>query len=459
MASSWVPAAFRALTKWTAAVAGCAALFAAPTPAAAQSVIRDAEIEQTLRDYGTPLWRAAGLDPASVQVVIVNDPTLNAFVTNGQNIFIHTGLILKAKNANQLKGVMAHETGHIAGGHLARSDDAMGKAMRPALVSIGLGILAMAAGAPDAGAALITGAPQFAMASMVRFSQVQEAAADQAGLSFLEESGQSGEGLLQFFENFRYEEVMSDARRSPYFRTHPLSSDRIQALRVRVEAAPHRAAVDTPEDAKRFAMMQAKLFGFIETPQRTFSKYPDTDQSMPARYARAVAAYRIPDINRAVREVSALVQADPRNPYFEELYGQILFENGKAADAVPHDRKALALKPGDPLLLINLARSLNGVGTPEAAQEAIKLLQASVSLEPDNPYAWREMASAYDAIGQDGMARLASAEQCFSMGDYPRALNFAQRAKKTLPEGTASWRRASDIAMVAESETRGRRHS
>jgi predicted Zn-dependent protease len=439
-------------------LAGAAVSLAALAgPACAAGQIRDAEIEQTLRDYGTPIWKAANLDPSSVQIIIWNDPSLNAFVAEGQNIFLHTGLILATESPNQLKGVMAHETGHIAGGHLARSDANMGKAMRPAIISIGLGILALAAGAPDAGAALISGSTQFAMASYVRFSQVQESAADQAGMSFLDASGQSGEGLVDFFEKFRYEEVMSDARRQPYFRTHPLSSDRIEALRVRVEGAANFKAKDLDADITRFKMMQAKLYGFLETPARTLIKYPEKDTSQPARYARAVAAYRVPDTGKALKEIEALVQADPNNPYFQELWGQILFEGGKAKEAVPHDRLALKLRPDSALLQINLARSLNGVGDEASAKEAIGLLQKAVAIEADNAFAWREMAIAYDTTQNEGMARLASAEQSFSIGDYAQALNFAQRAKKTLPEGSASWRRASDIVLVAENEARQKR--
>lgn len=450
--------AFPLLRCASRALAGAAvALAAFIGPAHAAGQIRDAEIEQTLRDFSAPIWKAANLDPQSVQVVIVNDPTLNAFVTNGQNIFIHTGLILAADSPNQLKGVIAHETGHISGGHLARSDSAMGRAMRPAIVSIGLGILALAAGAPDAGAALISGSQQFAMASFVRHTQVQESSADQAAMSYMEGSGQSGEGLLEFFEKLRYQEVLSDARRSPYFRTHPLSGDRIQALRVRVEAASNRKAVDSESDLHRFKMMQAKLYGFLETPARTLVKYPEKDLSQPARYARALAAYRVPDTGKAIKEIEALAQADPNNPYFQELWGQILFESGKAKDAIPHDRLALKLRPDSALLQINLARSLNGVGDEASAKEAIGLLQKAVSIEPDNAFAWRELSIAYDTTSNEGMARLASAEQSFSMGDYSQALNFAQRAKKTLPEGSASWRRASDIVMVSENEARQKR--
>ncbi len=435
------------------------AAFPMAGPAHAQSMIRDAEIEKTLRDYSNPIFAAANLNPADIRIVIVQDPSLNAFVTNGQRLYLHTGLILAADTPNELKGVIAHETGHIAGGHLARSREAMSQSMTPALISIGLGILAIAAGAPDAGAALISGSQQFALANYVRHTQVQESSADQAALSYLESTGQSAEGLVSFFENFRYQEVMSDARRSPYFRTHPLSSDRIEALRQRAEKASNTRAKDSPADIAAFTMMQAKLIGFLEPPARTFSRYPESDKSLPARYARAVAAYRIPDMARAVREASALTAEQPDNPYFHELLGQILFESGKTAEAVPHDRKALALAPNSPLLQVNLARALAALPGPEGATEAIGLLQKAVSLEPENAFAWRELATAYDKTGQDGMARLASAEQSFVMGDYPRALSFAQRARRSLKEGTASWRRASDIALVAENETRGKRRT
>jgi predicted Zn-dependent protease len=441
------------------ALIGAAALLAFIAPAQAQSggFIRDAEIETTLRDFSTPLWKAAGLKPNDITIILVNDPTLNAFVAEGQNIFINTGTIIAADNPGQLKGVIAHETGHIAGAHLARSDAAISRAMVPAFVSIGLGVLAMAAGAGDAGAALIAGSQQFAYGSFARFSQVQESSADQAGLSFLEQSGQSGIGLLQFFEKFRYEEVMSDARRSPYFRTHPLSSDRIEALRARVMRSTHQTATDTPEDIQRFNMMKAKLYGFIETPQRTLVKYPETDTTMPARYARAVAAYRVPDTGKALKEVTALAAADPSNPYFQELWGQILFESGKAKDAVPHDRESVRLMPNNSLLLTNLGRSLNGVGDQASANEAINVLQKAVALESDNGYAWRELAAAYDTTNNEGMARLATAEQAFALGDYSRALSFAQRARQVLPQGQASWRRAADIVAIAESKSTRRR--
>jgi predicted Zn-dependent protease len=441
-----------------ALVGAAAALVAFINPAFAEGgFIRDAEIETALRDFSTPIWKAANLNPKDVTIVLVNDPSLNAFVAEGQNIFIHTGTILASDTPGQLKGVIAHETGHISGGHLSRSDSAISKAMVPAFISIGLGVLALAAGAGDAGAALIGGSQAFAYGAYARYSQVQEASADQAGLTFLDQSGQSGAGLLQFFEKFRYEEVMSDARRSPYFRTHPLSSDRIESLRARVARSAHADAKDTPEDIQRLKMMQAKLYGFLETPARTLVKYPESDQSMPAHYARAVAAYRVPDMGKATKEITTLVAADPNNPYFQELWGQILFEGGKAKEAIPHDRESVRLMPNNSLLLTNLGRSLNGAGGEANAKEAITVLQRAVTLEADNGYAWRELAAAYDFTNDEGMARLATAEQAFALGDYSRALSFGQRARQVLPQGTASWRRSADIVSIAQMKVTKRR--
>lgn len=444
------------------AVFVCAALLAlaalaTPRPAAAQSLIRDSEIEATLRAYAEPLLTAAELNPGDVRINVLQDPTLNAFVTGGQNIFFHTGLIQTAETPLQLKGVMAHEIGHIAGGHLARSREAIEGAYAPAIVSIGLGILAIAAGAPDAGAALIAGSQQLAVASFFRHTKVQESSADQAAMTFLEDSGQSGAGLLEFFEEFRYQEVVSEQRRNPYFRSHPLSSDRIESLRLRVSGSPHRETPDSAEDVERFVRMQAKLFGFLEPPTRTFTRYPETDTSIPARYARAVAAYRVPDIARATAETEALIAEEPENPYFQELLGQILFEAGRSAASVPPYRRAVALKPGDALIETGLARAILAAEGKAGAEEAAQILERVVTREPDNPFAWRELAGAYDKLGKPGLAQLATAEQAFSQGDYPRALNFAERAKRALDAESIAWRRAADISLVVRNAMAERR--
>jgi predicted Zn-dependent protease len=438
-------------------VAATAGLALCVTPAAAQgggiSLVRDAEIENTLTVYTEPVLRAAGLDPADVKISIVGDATVNAFVTGGQRIFVHTGLIMEAQNPNEIIGVLAHETGHISGGHLARSREAMRYAMRPALIAIGLGILAIAAGAPDAGAALIAGSGQFAQGNFVRHTQIQESSADQAGAALLEQTGQSGAGLISFFNReFRPHEYA--VRRVPaYMVTHPFTSDRIEALRRRVEAAEHYDVKDTPENVRRFQFMQAKLVGFTQPLARTLQVYPPSDRSQAARYARAIAycgcgvQAKVPDLVRARAEINSLIADDPRNPYFQELAGQILYENGRAAESLPYHRRALELAPRTALLEINLARAMLQADERAGADEAIRLLQRALQSEPENAFAWRTLAEAHEAKGQEGLARLASAEQAYSVGDFGTAVNFAERARRTLTQGTVSWQRASDIVV------------
>ncbi len=439
-----------------AAMAFFAAVFSIATSsnASAQSLIRDAEIEETLRLYTEPLLRAAGLDPDDVTIYIVNDPSINAFVAGGQNIFVHTGLILAADNPNEIIGVLAHETGHIAGGHLARSREAMQQAMAPALISIGLGVLAIAAGAPDAGISLISGSQAFAMGSFVRFTQVQESAADSAAIQYLRESGQSPQGLLDFFnENIRPYEFMA-RRAPPYMMTHPYTSDRVESLRERVAASPYTATPDSDEYMRRFHFMQAKLVGFLRSEGQTLARYPLSDTSQPARYARAVAYYRVAELNNARRELDILIAEDPSNPYYQELMGQILFENGRAEESIPFHERSLALRPNEPLFQVNLARALTSARGREGADRAVELLRQVVREEPDNGFAWREMAQARSAQGNEALAQLASAEQNFSIGNYPAALSFAERARLELPRNTPDYQRAMDLVSFAGNEVR-----
>ncbi|MEZ5995865.1 MAG: M48 family metalloprotease [Hyphomonadaceae bacterium] len=440
----------------TAAAMAAALVFVSAQNASAQSLIRDAEIEDTLRVYANPIFEAAGVRGDEVEIHIINDDSVNAFVINGQNMFVHTGLLMRADNPNEIIGVLAHETGHIAGGHVQRSRGAINQAMGPMLISIGLGVLAIAAGAPDAGAALIAGSQQFAMADFVRFSQAQESSADQAGATFLEASGQSGRGLISFFDHeIRPYEFMV-RRAPPWMMTHPFASDRVEALRQRVESASHRDAVDTEDNIRRFQFMQAKLIGFIRSESQTLSRYPLSDHSAPARYARAIAYYRAAKLDRATAELNSLIAEEPRNPYYQELMGQILFENGHADQAIPYHRRSLEYAPGEPLLQVNLARALIAGGGNEGASEAIGLLNSVLAHEPDNGFAWREMATARYERGEEALAELASAEQSFSLGDYRTALSFAERARRALPRNTPDFQRASDIANFAGDEMRRR---
>lgn len=419
-----------------------------PLAANAQSLIRDAEIERTLRNYSDPLFVAAGLQPKDVKIYIINDRSLNAFVTDGQKMFMNTGTIMEAKSPNQLKGVIAHETGHIAGGHLARSSEAMRNAMVPAYVTIALGLLAIAGGAADAGAALLASSQQFAILNFYTFTRVQESSADQAALNYLESTGQSGKGFLEFFEKFRYMEVMSEARREPYFRSHPLSSQRISALQGRVARSKAKEAVDSEADFSQLALVQAKIHGFLYTSEQTFIRYPRSDTSTKARYARAIAFYRAPDMGMATNIVSTLIVDEPTNPYFQELMGQIYFENGREALALPFYKRSIELAPNEPLLRIGYARALINVGGADNLALADVNLKVAVDQEADNAFAWNQLAIVADMQGKTGLARLATAEEAFALGDFERANRFSQVAKRNLERTTPSWQRASDIQMI-----------
>jgi predicted Zn-dependent protease len=430
-------------------------LSTAATPALAQadggvSIIRDTEIEAILHEEADPIFIAAGLDPKAVQIHIISDPQMNAFSTGGQQLFLNTGLILETKTPNELIGVIAHETGHIAGGHIARSG-AMGRAaMTPMIVSLGLGVLAALAGAPDAAAALVFSSTYFGELSVLGYSREQESRADQAAATYLERAGESGRGLVEFFNNFRYQEVFDDEKRYPFFRDHPLSDDRIEALATRVAQQAHYGATDGAAAIARHAIMKAKLEGFLDGAGQTLTDYPPSDTTFPARYARAIALYRQTETEPALRAIDALIADQPDDPYLWELKGQVLFEAGRAREAEPAHRRSVELAPDAPLLQINLGQTLIAVNDPTRLGEAIDHIRRALGLEPDNALAWRLLAEAYDARDQPGLARLAAAEQNFYLGQLLEARTFAFHARELLKKDSPEWRRATDIILASK---------
>ena len=419
---------------------------ATQAPGWGQSLIRDTEIEHLLRDYSDPLIEAAGLEPADVDIYIVADPSLNAFVTGGQNIFLHTGIIVEAENPNQLEGVIAHETGHISGAHLARVGDGVSAAQAPMFISLGLGVLAALAGEGGAAGALMASSQQFGALSFLTYSRAQEASADQAALQF----GEPADGLVEFFERFRYQEVMSQARRFPYFRSHPLSSERISYLREAAATSPHADVTSTPEEMERLQRVQAKIYGFLAEPEYVFYQYPESDTSIAARYARAVAYYHDARLERAEEEILGLIGEEPDNPYFHELHGQMLFESGHAEDAIAPHRRSVELEPTAPLLRINLASALIATENPDYLEEAEEHLRIALDIEPHNGFGWYEMAIVHQRNGNTALAELATAEHAFASGNRARALQFASRARDELEPGSPAWIRATEIESVSQ---------
>jgi len=435
----------------------CALLLAAAPVARAQSLLRDAETERFLHEATRPIMEAAGLKPEAIEFYLVNDGSINAFVAGGQNIFIHSGLILQADNVNQLLGVIAHETGHITGGHLSRFDDGARDAMAVQLLSMLLGAGAMAAGAGDAGIAIIAGGQQAAMGKFLAFSRVQEASADQAAASFLDKAGISGKGLIEFFEKLQNEEYRYRVERDEFARSHPLTGDRIEKLNERVSgSSTFDKAVDPVLEA-RFQRIKAKLAGFIYEPTRTFQLYPDADTSLAAHYARAYAWHKEAFTDKATEEVDALLARAPNDPYFLEVKGQILLESGKVQDAVKPLRQALARLPGEPLIATLLGHALISMEDPAADKEAMEILRRAVREDNENPFAWYQLGIAYDRSGDQPRAALAMAEQASLNGDFAQAAASARRAALGLPRGSPDWLRAQDIELIATEQARKRK--
>lgn len=432
------------------AVAAAAMVLAAPLSASAQGLIRDAEIELILRNYSNPLFEAAGIKPSDVKIFIVQDDTLNAGVAGGRNMYVNTGLIMESRNPGELKGVIAHETGHMALGHNITRPAAMGNAGNVSLITMGLGALALFAGAPDAALALFGSAGQFGILSFLKHTRSEEAAADLFGVELMEKTGQSADGNVSFMENMRYQELMSESRRDPYFRAHPVSSDRVSTLARRAAGISTKSNPQSEEAIDQLAMMKAKLVGFIGPANRVASRYPVTDQSLPAKYARAIAAYRAVDIKSSLTQTDALIAAEPDNPYFQELKGQILFESGRAEESVEWHRKSVELAPQHALLKVNLARSLIATKDEEDVAEAEGLLMDAIQLEPDNSFAWNQLAIVYARLGRIGDADLATAEEAYHRGDMARAFVFARRAVDKLDRNTPNGHRADDIMAMAD---------
>ncbi len=416
------------------------------------SIIRDSEIEQTLRYMSTPIFRAAAFDPDRINIIIVNDHRLNAFVAGGMNMFLHTGLIMAAENPEELLGVIAHETGHIAGGHLVRGSEAIARSGITAAASTILGIIAAAAaGDPEAGIAIIQGGQEIARRSFLANSRSIENQADQAGLSFLEEAGISSAGLLSFFMKLQSQELLPASQQDEYIRTHPLTQDRITAVRAHVESS---AFTDTrlPDDFyDRFDRIRAKLIGYLRPPRETLRRFSADDEAILSRYARAVAFFRAGIIDESLRLFDELIAAEPDNPFFLEMKGQVLFENGRIAESVPYYRRAIAMMPNAGLMRIALSHALIESNNPEFLPEAIGHLNKALENEDTTPMLHRWLGIAYGRLGNQPMADLHLAEEALLQGRRQDAERKARIAMAGLEEGSPPWFQAQDILSLLRS--------
>lgn len=418
-----------------------------------RTFIRDSEIENTIRAFAAPVFQTAGLDPSAVQVYLVNDRSLNAFVAGGQKLFINTGLLIQSAHAGQVIGVIAHETGHIAGGHLSRTHDAIRKSTAQQIIAMVLGAAtAIGTGRPDVGGAVMAGGQGAAMGSFLHYSRTQEASADAAALKYLEATGQSAEGLFEFLGTLADQELLSARSQDPYLRTHPLTRERISAIENHLSRSRHTAKAVTPSFSEMHDRMRAKLQAFLEPTSRTLRRYKETDQSLSARYARAIAYYRIPDLTKALPIINSLIAERPQDPYFHELKGQILFENGQISEAVAPSESAARMAPHAPLIRLQLARIQLELNDPSVLDKAIGNLRAAQQSEPRSVAIWRNLAIAYGRKGEMGQSALAMAEEAILRGKKGEARHHASRAKKILPLGSPGALQADDILTATEKE-------
>jgi predicted Zn-dependent protease len=436
------------------AVAGLSML---ARPAAAQQILRDAETEAFMADMSAPLVSAAGMEPRNVQVFVLNDREINAFVAGGQYVWLHSGLIAAADNVNQLQGVVAHELGHIEGGHVIRSAEGMKEATGITLLSLVLGAAAIAAGGAEAGMGILGMGQQAAMGKYLAFSRAQESSADLAGARYLSQAGVSGKGSLEFFKKLQNQEYrLAIPQDDSYGRTHPLSGERINVLREVYTVDP---SWDKPVDPKleaRFERIKAKLVGFVSEPTQTLRKYPESDRSIPAHYARAYAWHKSAYPDKAISEVNALLAAQPHDPYFLELKGQVLLESGKPADAIPPLREAVQLTH-QPLIATMLGHALIATEDDKNFAEAEQVLRNAVARDRENPFAWYQLGVVYARRGDTPRAALATAERYALMGDNQMALRSADAAMQGLQPGTVDYLRAQDIAMVSRAAVEQKR--
>ncbi|HUD85615.1 MAG TPA: M48 family metalloprotease [Xanthobacteraceae bacterium] len=440
------------------ALVAAAAMMLASVPARAQTgsdagipIIRDAEIEQLLRDYTQPIFKVAGLSNQNVQVVIINDKIFNAFVMDAHRIFVFAGALMETTAPNQMIGILSHETGHIVGGHLSKMRQELANAQTAAIVAMLLGVGAVVAGAHsnnmdmgNIGSAVLSGPQAYLQNRLLAYQRAQEESADRAGVRFLTMTGQSAKGMYDTFKRLSDETLFSMHDVSPYTQNHPMPEERMDALAELVKT-PYWDKKDPPELQFRHDMMRAKLYGFIERPDAVLRRYPSSDTSMPARYARAISTYRFGDMRAAVAQIDGLIAAMPNYPYFYELKGQALLEGGHPAEAIAPLRRAVALAPTPALIQITLAQALIATENAKMSDEAIPLLHAALAKEPEESDAYLQLAMAYGRKGDLADADLASAQAAFARGDNKTARELAARAKERFPVGSPGWVRADDI--------------
>ncbi len=454
--------ALRKKTSALTALITAAALALAPMAASAQEnkgppILRDTETEQLLREYTRPILRAAGLEKQNIQMVIINDPSFNAFVADGRRIFVNYGAIMQSETPNQLIGVLAHETGHLAGGHLAKLREQLASAQTQMIIAMLLGAGAMVAGArsnnpnnglANIGAAAVAGPQEMIRRTLLSYQRQQEENADRAGVKFLTATGQSAKGMYETFKRFTNDNLFAARGADPYLQSHPMPVDRVAALEELARSSPYWDKKDDQSLQLRHDMARAKISAFMERPDTVYRRFPPSNESVPARYARAISTYLHGDLRSALAQIDALIQAQPNNPYFYEVRGQALLESGRPNEAIAPLRKAVQLSGNAPLIEMLLGQALVATDNKAHTDEAIAILRAAVARESEAPLGYTQLAMAYGRKGDYAEADLASAQAAYLRGDSKTARELASRAKTRFAIGTPGWVKADDIVSA-----------
>ena len=419
-------------------------------------LIQDAEIELYIREWVEPILKVAGLSPNSVNIYIVNDNTINAFVAGGQNIFINTGLILAAKEVNALIGVLAHEVGHISGGHLNRAVNSMKRAQETVtiatIITAGLMAASKVAGldTPAGLAKLATLGPSIAERNFYKHTRQNEKYADAAAIEYMTAVNRSCIPLTELLKTLGKQELLHENRQDPYLRTHPISQDRISDI---MEATKN-INIDKSEnlllDEIKFKRIVAKIIAFTNTPGKTLLLYPRSSSQIDARYARAIAYLRLPDLDKGIKEIKELINLDRNDPFFPEVLGQMLFENGQIFQSIKQLKISAQLLPNNPYILLSLARSQIEYGENKENNDAINNLKQVLKIIPKNIAAWKLLSIAEARNNNIGLAQLASAEAYFLLGQYALSIQFAEKARIAFKKQSPSDIRALDIIFFSK---------
>lgn len=416
-------------------------------------LVRDAEAEALLRTYAAPLIRVSKVGAGATRIFLVNNRAFNAFVAGGRNIFVFAGAIMEAETPNELIGVLAHEIGHIAGGHLARQHMTMNQLGPVAIAGMLLGAGALIAtsrsrnvgGSPIGIAGALTGPQELLRRAMLSYQRADEQAADISALRYLTATRQSARGLLTTLNRMNRSALFKAQGIDPYLLSHPLPAERLSYLSTKAKTSRYWGKRDSKSLQLRHDLVRAKFIAFVGGFRDVARRYPIKDRSLPAQYARAISTYRFGRLDEAIGKINALIARQKRNPYFHELKGQAYLEAGRPGQAIAPLKRALALNGRATPIRIMLGHALLSAGNRAHNKQAIRMLSRATQQEPDNAGAFQFLSMAYNNANNRPMAQLAAAQAMFLAGRFVEARTQASRAKRALKPRSPAWLKADDI--------------